>query len=65
MKFIYHQKYNKAKQHQPLRVLDSLAAALFVHGFAIVTQKSQQQVCRCWRRYENRAACGFMVAIAE
>ena len=42
---------NKAKQHQPLRVLDSLAAALFVHGFAIIAQKSQQQACRCWRRY--------------
>jgi len=42
--------YNKAKQPQSLRSLDSLAVALFVHGFAIVAQKSQQQVCRCWRR---------------
>jgi hypothetical protein len=31
--------------------LDSLAVALFVHGFAIVAQKSQQQVCRNSRRY--------------
>jgi len=46
--------YNKAKQHQPLRGLDSLAAALFVHGFAIIAQKSQLQVCRCWQRYANR-----------
>jgi len=43
--------HNKAKQPQSLRSLDSLAAALFVHGFAIIAQKSQQQVCRCWRRY--------------
>ena len=43
--------YNKAKQHQSLRSLDSLAVALFVHGFAIIAQKTQQQVCRCWRRY--------------
>ncbi|MDF1763006.1 MAG: hypothetical protein P1U57_06320 [Oleibacter sp.] len=43
--------FNKAKQHQPLRGLDSLAAALFVHGFAIIAQKSQLQVCRCWQRY--------------
>ncbi len=42
---------NKAKQHQSLRSLDSLALAPFVHGFAIVAQKSQSQVCRCWRRY--------------
>jgi len=42
---------NKAKQHQPLRGLDSLAVALFVHGFAIIAQKSQLQVCRCWQRY--------------
>ena len=41
---------NKAKQPQSLRSLDSLAAALFVHGFAIIAQKSHQQVCRCWRR---------------
>ena len=46
--------HNKAKQHQPLRGLDSLAAALFVHGFAIVAQKSQLQVCRCWQRYIPR-----------
>jgi hypothetical protein len=45
------QKLNKAKQHQSLRSLDSLAVAFFVHGFAIVAQKSQQQDCRCWRRY--------------
>lgn len=44
-------KNYKAKQHQPLRGLDSLAAALFVHGFAIIAQKSQLQVCRCWQRY--------------
>tara|TARA_R110001583_G_scaffold148245_1_gene300193 strand:+ start:1736 stop:1903 length:168 start_codon:yes stop_codon:yes gene_type:complete len=43
-------KANKAKQHQPLRGLDSLAAALFVHGYAIIAQKSQLQVCRCWQR---------------
>jgi len=52
--------YNKAKQHQPLRGLDSLAAALFVHGYAIVAQKSQLQVCRCWQRYmitENLNVC--------
>jgi hypothetical protein len=42
---------NKAKQHQSLRSLDSLALAPFVHGFAIVAQKAQSQVCRCWRRY--------------
>jgi hypothetical protein len=42
---------NKAKQHQPLRGLDSLAVALFVHGCAIIAQKSQLQVCRCWQRY--------------
>jgi len=41
---------NKAKQHQSLRSLGSLAAALFVHGFAIVAQKSRQQVCLCLRR---------------
>ncbi|MGK0247881.1 MAG: hypothetical protein ACI910_000609 [Oleispira sp.] len=41
---------NKAKQHQSLRSLDSLAVVPFVHGFAIVVQNSQQQVCRCWRR---------------
>lgn len=41
---------NKAKQYQPLRSLDSLAVALFVHVFAIVAQKSQLQVCRCWQR---------------
>jgi len=46
-----HKMHNKAKQHQPLCGLDSLAAALFVHGFAIVAQKSQLQVCRCWQRY--------------
>jgi len=45
-----HIKYNKAKQHQPLRGLDSLVAALFVHGFAIIAQKPQLQVCRCWQR---------------
>jgi hypothetical protein len=42
---------NKANQHQSLCSLDSLAVALFVHGFAINAQKSQQQVCRCLRRY--------------
>jgi len=31
--------------------LDSLAVALFVHGYAIIAQKSQQQGCRCWWRY--------------
>jgi hypothetical protein len=31
--------------------VDSLVVALFVHGFAIVAQKSQQQGCRCWRLY--------------
>ena len=41
---------NKAKQYQSLRSLDSLAVALFVHGFTILAQKLQQQVCRCWRR---------------
>jgi hypothetical protein len=41
---------NKAKQHQSLRSLDSLAAALFVHGFTIIAQKPQQQACRCWQR---------------
>jgi hypothetical protein len=46
------QAFNKAKQHQSLRSLGSLAAALFVHGFAIVAQKTPQQVCRCWRRYK-------------
>jgi hypothetical protein len=43
--------HNKAKQHQSLRSLDSLAAALFVHGFAIIAKKPQQQACRCWQRY--------------
>jgi len=42
--------HNKAKQHRSLRALDSLALAPFVHGFAIVAQNSQTQVCRCWRR---------------
>lgn len=42
--------YNKAQQHQSLRSLDSLAVARFVHGFAIVAQNHQQQVCRCGRR---------------
>jgi hypothetical protein len=42
--------HNKAKQHQSLRSLDSLAAALFVHGFAIIAKKPQQQACRCWQR---------------
>ncbi|WP_444936426.1 hypothetical protein ACJJIW_00200 [Microbulbifer sp. JMSA004] len=41
---------NKAKQHQPLRGLDSLTAALFMHGYAIIAQKLQLQVCRCWQR---------------
>jgi hypothetical protein len=41
---------NKAKQPQSLRSLDSLAVALFVHGFAIVAQNSQQQGCRWWQR---------------
>jgi len=45
---------NKAKQHQPLHGLDSLAAALFVHGCAIIAQKSQLQVCRCWQRYTQK-----------
>jgi len=49
--YLTKKKHNKAKQHQPLRDLDSLAAALFVHGFAIIAQKSQLQVCRCWQRY--------------
>jgi hypothetical protein len=43
--------YNKANQPQSLRSLDSLAVARFVHGFAIVAQNNQQQVCRCLRRY--------------
>tara|TARA_B100000768_G_C11082409_1_gene291397 strand:+ start:22 stop:165 length:144 start_codon:yes stop_codon:yes gene_type:complete len=41
---------HKAKQHQPLRSLDSLALAPFVHGFTIFAQNSQPQVCRCWQR---------------
>jgi hypothetical protein len=41
---------NKAKQHRSLRSLDSLALAPFVHGFAIIAQNSQPQVCRGWRR---------------
>jgi len=44
-------RVNKAKQHRSLRSLDSLALAPFLHGFAIVAQKSQSQACRCWRRY--------------
>jgi len=43
--------HNKAKQHRSLRSLDSLALAPFVHGFAIIAQNPQSQVCRCWRRY--------------
>jgi len=43
--------YNKAKQPQSLRSLDSLAVARFAHGFAINAQNNQQQVCRCLRRY--------------
>jgi len=43
--------HNKAKQHRSLRSLDSLALASFVHGFAIIAQKPQSLVCRCWRRY--------------
>lgn len=39
-------KLNKAIQHQPLRGLDSLAVARFVHGFAINAQNNQQLVCR-------------------
>ena len=42
--------HNQAKQHQSLRFLDSLAVARFVHGFAIIAQTNQQQVCRCLRR---------------
>jgi hypothetical protein len=38
--------YNKAMQHQPLRGLDSLAVARFVHGFAIIAQNNQQLACR-------------------
>ncbi|UZW76354.1 hypothetical protein [Alkalimarinus sediminis] len=33
---VHWKTLNKAKQHQPLRGLDSLAAALFVHGYAIM-----------------------------
>jgi hypothetical protein len=46
--------YNKTKQHQSLCSLDSLAVALFVHGSAIIAQKSQQQGCRCWWRYTQK-----------
>jgi len=42
--------FNKARLHQSLRSLDSLAVASFVHGFAIIAQNNQQQVCRNWRR---------------
>jgi hypothetical protein len=49
--------YNKAKQHQSLRSLDSLALAPFVHGFAMFAQSSQSQVCRCWRRYRDLYGC--------
>jgi hypothetical protein len=42
--------YNKVKQHRSLSSLDSLALAPFVHGFAIIAQNSQSQVCRCWQR---------------
>ena len=45
------QAVNKAKQHQSLRSLDSLALVEFVHGFAIFAQIPQSQVCRYWRRY--------------
>jgi len=38
-------KHNKAKQHQSLCSLDSLALAPFVHGCAIIAQNSQSQVC--------------------
>ncbi|MCP4140351.1 MAG: hypothetical protein GY755_08700 [Chloroflexi bacterium] len=41
---------NKARLLRSLRSLDSLAVARFVHGFAIVAQNKQQQVCRNWRR---------------
>jgi hypothetical protein len=41
--------HNKSKQHSPAG-LDSLAVARFVHGFAIVAQNNQQQVCRCLKR---------------
>ncbi len=47
--------HNKANQPQSLRSLDSLAVAFFVNGFAIYTQKNQQQVCRCLRRYKRPA----------
>jgi len=41
---------NKAMLHRTLRALDSLSAASFVHGFAIIAQTNQLQVCRKWRR---------------
>jgi hypothetical protein len=56
---------NKAKQHRSLRSLDSLAVALFVHGFAIIAQKSQQQVCRCWQRYISRKLCTTKMKITK
>ena len=51
---ITYKSYNKANQPQSLRSLDSLAVARFVHGFAIVAQNNQQQVCRCLRRYMQK-----------
>lgn len=43
--------HNKTRQPQSLRFLDRLALASFVHGFAIIAQNSQSQVCRCGRCY--------------
>jgi hypothetical protein len=47
IKFKIGAAHNKARQHQSLRSLDSLAVAPFVHGSAIIAQNSQQQACRC------------------
>jgi len=44
-------KVNKAinERHNKLW-LDSLSAALFVHGFAIIAQTNQLQACPLWLR---------------
>jgi|GEM_PF-5160271 len=54
--------YNKSKQHQSLRSLDSRSVFSIVHGYSIFAQALTLQVCRCLRR-SNMKFLRFLVLI--